>query len=341
MKKIVSGIVGICLVMAMSVNVFADNFVNFSDSQPVQLDTSGTNAIYTNATKGFSGNGVVDTGIKNGEFAYYNNYIYYLDKSNAGYIDLRRMKTDKTEDTFIYRIVTGENYALESYILGDSNLYYTICNIKTQRYSFKKIDLVTKTEKDIYTSDTAMLDVLASQNGYAYVCETTFDKDYKMHRVIYKVNVNKGTDKVVLVTTKTEVTYTCARITGNTLYINKVDVSSTDGEYTSSLLVIDLKTSRIIKEIKLGTRNTMDIKNGVVIEQDQEGIYSYDLTTGVEKQLLKINGDKTAVGYLGFINGKLYYVSYEYSTFKNSVYAKNVISKDETLIASWIEERVE
>lgn len=53
-------------------------------------------------------------------------------------------KADKTGDILIHRIVTGESYTLSSYILGDSNLYYTIYNIKTQQHQFQKVDLVTK-----------------------------------------------------------------------------------------------------------------------------------------------------------------------------------------------------
>ena len=67
------------------------------------------------------------------------------------------MKADKTGDILIHRIVTGESYTLNSYILGDSNLYYTIYNIKTQQYSFRKVDLVTKKDSLVYSSDTAML----------------------------------------------------------------------------------------------------------------------------------------------------------------------------------------
>lgn len=98
----------------------------------------------------------------------------------------------------------------------------------------------------VYSSDTAMLDVLASQNGYAYVCETSFDENNDIHRLIYKVNVNKDTDKYVIVTTKTNVNYLCARISGDTLYIKKVDFSKADVEdYPNSILLVDLKRIKL------------------------------------------------------------------------------------------------
>ena len=71
-------------------------------------------------------------------FSCYNGYVYYLDSSKIGYTDLRRMKADKTGDILIHRIVTGESYTLNSYILGDSNLYYTIYNIKHSNTALEK-----------------------------------------------------------------------------------------------------------------------------------------------------------------------------------------------------------
>lgn len=246
MKKFIVALTTLGLISAMSVATFADNFANFNDAQPMQNFTSDINKLYTSNLNKVSSNGVNDLDIKDGYFSCYNGYVYYLDNSKSGYTDLRRMKADKTGDILIHRIVTGESYTLSSYILGDSNLYYTIYNIKTQQHSFRKVDLVTKKDSLIYSSDTAMLEVLASQNGYAYVCETSFDENNDIHRLIYKVNVNKGTDKYVVVTTKTNVNYLCARITGDTLYIKKVDFSNADVEnYPESVLLIDLKKAKL------------------------------------------------------------------------------------------------
>ena len=190
MKKFIVALTTLGLISAMSVATFADNFANFNDAQPMQNFTSDINKLYTSNLNKVSSNVVNDLDIKDGYFSCYNGYVYYLDNSKSGYTDLRRMKADKTGDILIHRIVTGESYTLSSYILGDSNLYYTIYNIKTQQHSFRKVDLVTKKDSLIYSSDTAMLEVLASQNGYAYVCETSFDENNDIHRLIYKVNVN-------------------------------------------------------------------------------------------------------------------------------------------------------
>jgi hypothetical protein len=342
MKKFIVALTTLGLISAMSVATFADNFANFNDAQPMQNFTSDINKLYTSNLNKVSSNVVNDLDIKDGYFSCYNGYVYYLDNSKSGYTDLRRMKADKTGDILIHRIVTGESYTLSSYILGDSNLYYTIYNIKTQQHSFRKVDLVTKKDSLIYSSDTAMLEVLASQNGYAYVCETSFDENNDIHRLIYKVNVNKGTDKYVVVTTKTNVNYLCARITGDTLYIKKVDFSNADVEdYPESVLLIDLKKSKIVKEINLGTHNVVDIKNGKAIAQDGGKITSIDLTSGEEKQLLNLDTNKVQMQYLGFYNGKLYYVTYNLSTYENKVSYKNIGTGEMKDLTSWVEQRVE
>ena len=339
MKKFIVALTTLGLISAMSVATFADNFANFNDAQPMQNFTSDINKLYTSNLNKVSSNVVNDLDIKDGYFSCYNGYVYYLDNSKSGYTDLRRMKADKTGDILIHRIVTGESYTLSSYILGDSNLYYTIYNIKTQQHSFRKVDLVTKKDSLIYSSDTAML---ASQNGYAYVCETSFDENNDIHRLIYKVNVNKGTDKYVVVTTKTNVNYLCARITGDTLYIKKVDFSNADVEdYPESVLLIDLKKSKIVKEINLGTHNVVDIKNGKAIAQDGGKITSIDLTSGEEKQLLNLDTNKVQMQYLGFYNGKLYYVTYNLSTYENKVSYKNIGTGEMKDLTSWVEQRVE
>ena len=338
MKKFIVALTTLGLISAMSVATFADNFANFNDAQSMQNFTSDINKLYTSNLNKVSSNGVNDLDIKDGYFSCYNGYVYYLDNSKSGYTDLRRMKADKTGDILIHRIVTGESYTLNSYILGDSNLYYTIYNIKTQQYSFRKVDLVTKKDSLIYSSDTAMLEVLASQNGYAYV----FDENNDIHRLIYKVNVNKGTDKYVVVTTKTNVNYLCARITGDTLYIKKVDFSNADvQDYPESVLLIDLKKSKIVKEINLGTHNVVDIKNGKAIAQDGGKITSIDLTSGEEKQLLNLDTNKVQMQYLGFYNGKLYYVTYNLSTYENKVSYKNIGTGEMKDLTSWVEQRVE
>ena len=342
MKKFIVALTTLGLISAMSVATFADNFANFNDAQPMQNFTSDINKLYTSNLNKVSSNVVNDLDIKDGYFSCYNGYVYYLDNSKSGYTDLRRMKADKTGDILIHRIVTGESYTLSSYILGDSNLYYTIYNIKTQQHSFRKVDLVTKKDSLIYSSDTAMLEVLASQNGYAYVCETSFDENNDIHRLIYKVNVNKGTDKYVVVTTKTNVNYLCARITGDTLYIKKVDFSNADVEdYPESVLLIDLKKSKIVKEINLGTHNVVDIKNGKAIAQDGGKITSIDLTSGEEKQLLNFDTNLFHLQYLGFYNGKLYYVTYNLSTYENKVSYKNIGTGEMKDLTSWVEQRVE
>ena len=342
MKKFIVALTTLGLISAMSVATFADNFANFNDAQPMQNFTSDINKLYTSNLNKVSSNGVNDLDIKDGYFSCYNGYVYYLDNSKSGYTDLRRMKADKTGDILIHRIVTGESYTLSSYILGDSNLYYTIYNIKTQQHSFRKVDLVTKKDSLIYSSDTAMLEVLASQNGYAYVCETSFDENNDIHRLIYKVNVNKGTDKYVVVTTKTNVNYLCARITGDTLYIKKVDFSNADVEdYPESVLLIDLKKRKIVKEIKIVNHNVVDIKNGKAIAQDGGKITSIDLTSGEEKQLLNLDTNKVQMQYLGFYNGKLYYVTYNLSTYENKVSYKNIGTGEMKDLTSWVEQRVE
>lgn len=342
MKKFIMALATLGIVSTMSITAFADNFANFNDAQPMQNFTSDINKLYALDLNNVSSNGVNDLGIKNGYFSCYNGYIYYLDNSKSGYTDLRRMKADKTGDILIHRIVTGESYSLNSYILGDSNLYYTIYNIKTQQYSFRKVDLVTKKDTLIYSSDTAMLDVLASQNGYAYVCETSFDEKNDIHRLIYKVNVNKGTDKYVVVTTKTNVNYLCARITGDTLYIKKVDFSNAEAEdYTNSVLLIDLKKSKIVKEVNLGIHNVVDIKNGKAIAQDNGTITSIDLSSGEEKQLLNLDANKFQLQYLGFYNGKLYYTTYNLNTYENNVCYKNIGTGEMKVLTSWVEQRIE
>ena len=174
------------------------------------------------------------------------------------------------------------------------------------------------------------------------MCETSFDENNDIHRLIYKVNVNKGTDKYVVVTTKTNVNYLCARITGDTLYIKKVDFSNADVEdYPESVLLIDLKKSKIVKEINLGTHNVVDIKNGKAIAQDGGKITSIDLTSGEEKQLLNLDTNKVQMQYLGFYNGKLYYVTYNLSTYENKVSYKNIGTGEMKDLTSWVEQRVE
>ena len=342
MKKFIVALTTLGLISAMRVATFADIFATSNAAMPMQNCTSDINKLYTSNLNKVSSNVVNDLDIKDGYFSCYNGYVYYLDNSKSGYTDLRRMKADKTGDILIHRIVTGESYTLSSYILGDSNLYYTIYNIKTQQHSFRKVDLVTKKDSLIYSSDTAMLEVLASQNGYAYVCETSFDENNDIHRLIYKVNVNKGTDKYVVVTTKTNVNYLCARITGDTLYIKKVDFSNADVEdYPESVLLIDLKKSKIVKEINLGTHNVVDIKNGKAIAQDGGKITSIDLTSGEEKQLLNLDTNKVQMQYLGFYNGKLYYVTYNLSTYENKVSYKNIGTGEMKDLTSWVEQRVE
>ena len=63
----------------------------------------------------------------------------------------------------------------------------------------------------------------------------------------------------------------------------------------------------------------MDIKNGKAIAQDGGKITSIDLTSGEEKQLLNLDANKVQMQYLGFYNGKLYYVTYNLSTYENKV----------------------
>lgn len=342
MKKFIAGVVSVGLAFAMSVVAFADNFADFNDVQRMQYFSSDINKLYVSNLNNVSSNGVKDLGLKDAFFSCYNGYVYYLDNSNNGYTDLKRMKADKTDDTFIYRIVTGEDYQLSSFILGDSNLYYTICNIKTQQYSFRKVDLVAKKDSLIYTADTATVEVLASQNGYAYVKETSFDENSNIHRIIYKVNVNNGKDKYVIVPTKTNVNYLYAKISGETLYVKRVDLSNPEAEdYPETMLVIDLKKNKVAKEIKLGNSNVIDVRNGKAISTKGGTITSIDLSTGEQKQLLNIDTDKYAVEYLGLYNGKLYYTTYNLKTYENKVSYKNTGTGEKKDLTSWVEQRIE
>ena len=46
-----------------------------------------------------------------------------------------------------------------------------------------------------------------------------------------------------------------------------------------------------------------------------------------EKQLLNLDANKVQMQYLGFYNGKLYYVTYNLSTYENKVSYKNIGNK--------------
>ena len=135
----------------------------------------------------------------------------------------------------------------------------------------------------------------------------------------------------------------CKNNRGYSLHKESKNFSNADVEdYPESVLLIDLKKSKIVKEINLGTHNVVDIKNGKAIAQDGGKITSIDLTSGEEKQLLNLDANKVQMQYLGFYNGKLYYVTYNLSTYENKVSYKKYRYRGKMKdLTSWVEQRVE